>query len=156
MGCNIQCWCDQNGIENNHNTLNKSLHEIKPTAPEGLLETAGELKVPELTSAKSGSLSYSCIDDKASALHFLQPPAPTTLPPALLYEGQLFRYKPGVGHEFLPRWCILSSSTFECYRSLDSARLSGRPLFSVALSKVCRVEHLGKSYTEQRTSTQPC
>ena len=153
MGCNIQCWCDQKEIENSHNTLNKSLHEMKPTAPEVPLDTAVELKIPdrpEATFTKSGSLSYSCIDEKALPMALLQPPQTSGLPPTVLHEGPLFRYKPGVAHEFLPRWCILSSSSFDCYRSLDSARLGGRPLFSVALAKICRVEPVHYHWVQEK------
>jgi hypothetical protein len=39
------------------------------------------------------------------------------LGPAVIYEGALLRYRPGVANQFLERWCVLTPTEFRYYKT---------------------------------------
>ena len=35
----------------------------------------------------------------------------------MILQGELFKYRPGISHSFIARWCVLTTETFSYYKS---------------------------------------
>ena len=86
------------------------------------------------------------VDIQSMQKHTKQSPTLTTLPSsssaslAVLHEGEVQKFKPGFGREFIQRWLRLTPTQLEVYKSLETAYIEDKPLHAVALKDIAEVK----------------
>lgn len=51
-------------------------------------------------------------------------------------QGELYRLQKSSNESLVPRWCVLTLSTFKYYKNLFSAQCKDGPLFEIQVSKI--------------------
>ncbi|CAG9313142.1 unnamed protein product [Blepharisma stoltei] len=60
----------------------------------------------------------------------------------IIYEGELFRYKPSAKDRFISRWCELTHESFHYYKS-HVANINGcKPLLTIPLYQILKIEKI--------------
>jgi PH domain len=55
-------------------------------------------------------------------------------------EGEMFRYKKSSKELSIPRWCVLSSSNFQYFKTRFSAMCEEKPLLSININQIIQIK----------------
>ena len=66
------------------------------------------------------------------------------LPPnETLFEGELSKYRPGIGHQYIQRWCTVSKVAFAYYKNAYNATHgASRPIVFISLMDIESVQRV--------------
>jgi hypothetical protein len=61
----------------------------------------------------------------------------------MIFEGELMKYKPGLNHMYMSRWCMVTKTHFLYYaEGLPYASYLGQPLAAIPLSQIASVRRV--------------
>jgi hypothetical protein len=68
----------------------------------------------------------------------------------IIYEGELFKYKPGIKNQYMPRWCQVTKTHFLYYaEGVPYASYLGRPLAVIPLDSIESVKRVNVEVPER-------
>ncbi len=57
----------------------------------------------------------------------------------LIFEGDIYRFKPGIQNNFIKRWFQVSTHAFRYFKSYFSSHGASKPLLAIPNSAICEI-----------------
>ena len=85
---------------------------------------------------QGSSFNFSIPESQLSEIKCKNLTASNSKPRSNIISGSLMKYSPGLTFQFIPRYCLLTDSTFSYYKSIHSYTLDENPLYEIKLQDI--------------------
>lgn len=85
---------------------------------------------------QESSCNFSILESRLSEIKCKNLTASQSKPKPYIIASSLMKYSPGLTFQFIPRYCLLTDSTFSYYKSIHSYTLDENPLYEINLQDI--------------------